>query len=88
MPKGNLKQGWWHNQKPQNVSETNFKALSCKQQLKKKTFDPFKVHPGLQQPKGPWVQELQLSDAAANNTGKGRHAENGERKKKGQKQTN
>jgi len=28
---------------------------------------------------------LQLSDAAANNTGKGRHAENGERKKKGAK---
>ena len=30
------KQGWWHNQKLQNVSETNFKAfkaLSCKQQL-------------------------------------------------------
>jgi len=68
VPKGNLKQGWWHNQKPQNVSETNFKALSCKQQLKKELFDPFKVHPGLQPPKGPRVQELQQGDAAANNT--------------------
>ena len=33
MHKGNLRQGWRRNQNPQNVFETNFKALSCKQQL-------------------------------------------------------
>ena len=88
MPESNLKQGWRHNQKSQNVSETNFKALSCKQQLKKKLFDPFKVHPGLQQPKGPRLQELQQRDAAANDAGKGGHAEKEQRKKTGQEQMN
>ena len=37
MPESNLKQGWRHNQK-KNISETNFKAVPCKQQLKKKDF--------------------------------------------------
>ena len=69
---------------PKTFLKLTLKLCPVNSNLKKKQlFDPFKVHPGLQQPKGPWVQELQLSDAAANNTGKGRHAENGERKKGG-----
>jgi len=58
MPEGNLKQGWRHNQK-KNTSETNFKAMSCKQQLEKRLLDPFKVDPGLQHPEAPPLQHLQ-----------------------------
>ena len=79
MPESNLKQGWRHNQK-KNISETNFKAMSCKQQLKKRLLDPFKVHPGLQHPEGPGLKHLQQWDAARHDKSEGVHAEREEKK--------
>ena len=84
MHKGNLRQGWRRNQNPQNVFETNFKAVLQTTTLKRKLFDAFNVHPGLQTPKGPWVEKLQQGDAVAKHNRKVLHPENRDRRKSGQ----
>ena len=73
---------------PKTFLKLTLKLCPVNNSFKEKLFDPSKVHPGLQQPKGPRLQELQQRDTAANDAGKGGHAEKEPRKKTGQEQTN
>ena len=68
---------------PKTFLKLTLKLCPVNNNLKKNFSTPLKFTPGLQQPKGPRLQELQQRDAAANDAGKGGHAEKRTAKKNG-----